>query len=114
MDTTCVKIRLKSGSVDRVREWARTLNETRRDEALATLRDETAVLEAAFFDHTDDGDFLIYVMTVESEERSKEAVMQSTHPIDEYHRQFKRDAWQEIQQLERLVHLERISELLGG
>jgi hypothetical protein len=50
METSCVKIRLKPGSLDRVREWAKTLNETRRDEALATLRDETVVLEAAFLD----------------------------------------------------------------
>lgn len=113
METTCVKIRLKSGSLDRVREWAKTLNETRRDEALATLRDETAVLEAAFLDHTDDGDFLIYVMTVENPQQSKEAVKHSAHPIDEYHRQFKREVWAQIQELEQLVHLERISVLLG-
>jgi Family of unknown function (DUF6176) len=113
METTCVKIRLKSGSLDRVREWAKTLNETRRDEAVATLRDETAVLEAAFLDHTDSGDFLIYVMTVKSPEQSRNAVMRSTHPIDEYHRQFKREVWEQIQELEQLVHLERISELLG-
>jgi Family of unknown function (DUF6176) len=111
METTCVKIRLKAGSRDRVREWAKTLNETRRDEAIATLRDETVILEAAFLDHTDEGDFLIYVMTAESFERSRHAAIQSTHAIDEYHRQFKREVWEEIQELEPLVHLERISEL---
>jgi hypothetical protein len=37
--------------------------------------------------------------------------MHSAHPIDEYHRQFKREVWKEIQELELLVHLERISEL---
>jgi hypothetical protein len=77
------------------------------------LRDETAVLEAAFLDHTDDGDFLIYVMTVENPQQSRNAVMRSTHPIDEYHRQFKREVWAQIQELEQLVHLERISVLLG-
>lgn len=111
METRCVKIRLKSGSVDRVREWARTLNEARRGEALATLRDETVVLEAAFLDHTAEGDFLIYVMTAQSFEQSRQAAMHSTHSIDEYHRQFKREVWQEIQELEPIVHLERISEL---
>jgi Family of unknown function (DUF6176) len=111
METGCVKIRLKPGSLDRVREWAKTLNETRRYEALATLRDETVVLEAAFLDRTAEGDFLVYVMTAESFERSKHAAMHSAHPIDEYHRQFKREVWEKIQELELLVHLERISEL---
>lgn len=110
METSCVKVRLKSGSLDRVREWARTLNETRRGEALATLRDETVVLEAAFLDHTAEGDFLVYVMTAESFEQSKHAAMHSVHSIDEYHRQFKREVWEQIQELESLVHLERISE----
>jgi hypothetical protein len=48
--TQCVKIQLKPNSLRRVREWATTLNESRRAEALATLRDETVVFEAAFLD----------------------------------------------------------------
>ena len=43
----CIKIKLKPGSMTRAREWAKTLNETRRDEALATLRDETVFIETA-------------------------------------------------------------------
>jgi hypothetical protein len=112
--TSCVKVRLKDGSLERVREWAKTLNETRRSEAVATLRDETVVLEAAFLDHTSDGDFLIYVMTAESFERSAEAAKRSTHDIDIYHRQFKREVWERREELECLVDLERISELIGG
>jgi uncharacterized protein DUF6176 len=38
--TQCVKIRFKPDSVERVREWAITLNDSRRAEALATLPDE--------------------------------------------------------------------------
>jgi hypothetical protein len=58
-----------------------------------------------------EGDFLVYVMSAESFEQSKHAAMHSTHAIDGYHRQFKREVWEEIQELEPLVHLERISEL---
>ncbi len=112
--TQCVKIQLKPNSLERVREWATTLNESRRAEALATLRDETVVFEAAFLDRTDEADFLIYVMKAESFEKSKEAVATSTHEIDRYHKAFERDTWTNREQLELLVDLDRISELTGG
>jgi hypothetical protein len=54
--TQCMKIQLKPNSLERVREWAATLNESRRAEALATLRDQTVVFEAAFLDHTVEGE----------------------------------------------------------
>ena len=75
--TRCVKIQLKPNCLERVREWATTLNESRRDEALATLRDEKVVFEAAFLDHTAEGDFLIYVMKAESFERAKDRIDES-------------------------------------
>ena len=76
--TECAKIKLKPDSLERVREWARTLNETRRDEAMATLRDETVVLEAVFLDQTAEGDFLIYIVKAKSFEKSKQAAATSS------------------------------------
>jgi hypothetical protein len=75
------------------------------------LRDETVVFEAAFLDHTAEGDFLIYVMKAESFEKSEQAAARSTHDIDQYHRRFKREAWGDRTQLELLVDLDRIDEL---
>ena len=112
--TQCVKIQLKPNSLARVREWATTLNESRRAEALATLRDETVVFEAVFLDHTAEGDFLIYVMKAESFEKAKEAAVTSTHEIDKYHKEFKRDTWNSRKQLELLLDLDRIGELTPG
>jgi hypothetical protein len=109
--TECTKIRLKPDSLDRVREWARTLNETRRDEALATMRDETIVCELAFLDHTPDGDFLIYIVKAASFEKAAEAAAASSHDIDEYHRDFKRSTWESRQDLDLLVDLDRINEV---
>jgi hypothetical protein len=109
--TQCVKIRLKPNSLDRVREWAATLNESRRTEALATLRDETVVFEAAFLDQTTDGDFLIYVMKAESFDIAAAAVVQPAHKIDAYHKAFKRDTWEARTPLELLVDLDRIDEV---
>ena len=110
-ETRCVKIKIKPNSLERVREWARTVNETRRDEALATLVDETVIIEAFFLDSTPDGDFLIAFQKAESFDRSKRAVEASTHDIDRYHQQFKKDTWESGKQLELLVDLDRISEV---
>jgi hypothetical protein len=109
-ETQCVKVKLKPGSLERVCEWARTLNETRRDEALDTLRDETVIVECAFLDSTPEGDYLIVFMKAESFEKSRRAVQASTHDIDRYHQQFKRDTWASGKQLEMLVDLDRIAQ----
>jgi uncharacterized protein DUF6176 len=109
--TECVKIRLKPNSLSAVREWAQTLNQSRRAEALATLRDETVVFEAAFLDHTSEGDFLIYLTKAQSFDQSGQAAARSQHDIDQYHRMFKSEAWGDRTQLELLVDLDRIDEL---
>ncbi len=54
-ETRCVRLRLKAGSVPRVREWAAELTR-RRDEVMATLRDETVRVESAFLESGPDGD----------------------------------------------------------
>ena len=109
-ETRCVKIRLKPDSIEKVRTWAKTLNE-RKDEALATLRDESVILETVFLDQTAEGDFLIYVMKAESFERAKEAVQRSVHSIDEYHQNFKRECWADGKRLEMLLDLDRTGEI---
>ena len=70
-ETRCVKIKLKPNSLEKVREWAQTINE-RKDEALATLRDEGVILETVFLDQNSEGDFLIYVMKAGNFEQVKE------------------------------------------
>jgi hypothetical protein len=103
----CVKIHLLPNSLDRVREWATTLNTSRRAEALATLADESVVLEAAFLDRTSEGDFLIYIMKAESFDTARQAAETSLHEIDAYHQAFKRDTWGTRTELELLLDLDR-------
>ena len=106
-ETNCVKIKLKSGSIKRVREWAAEINR-RRDEALATLRDEGVLVESVFLDSGEEGDFLIYYMKAESLQKAREAGRNSTHEIDAYHHQFQRDTFESGKKLELLVDLDRI------
>lgn len=109
-ETRCIKIKLKPNSLEKVREWTKTINE-RKDEALATLRDENVILETVFLDQTSEGDFLIYVMKAESFEKVKETFEKSVHPIDEYHRNFMHEIYQSREKLEMLVDLDRIPEI---
>lgn len=103
-EVRCVKIKLKPGSQERVREWATEINR-RKTEALATLSDEGVSIESAFLDVTPDGDFLIYYMRVENSERAQQIVRQSAHAIDTYHKQFQLETWEEGKRLELLIDL---------
>jgi Family of unknown function (DUF6176) len=106
-ETRCVKIRLKADSIERVREWANEIN-CRKDEALATLKDEGVAIESVFLDQNSEGDFLIYYMKAENFAEAKKAVAKSIHKIDEYHRQFKEDCWLDGKKLETLIDLENL------
>ncbi len=107
METGCVKIRLRPGSLERVREWAAEIN-GRPEEVLATLRDEGVVVESVFLDSNEDGDFLIYYMRAESLEGAMETYRKSTHAIDEYHQRFQRDTFGKWETLELLIDFDRL------
>ena len=51
METVCVKVKLKPGSLGQVHEWASELR-SRADEVLATLREEGVAVESVFLDST--------------------------------------------------------------
>ena len=107
MATRCVRIRLKPGTLSRVREWAAELSR-RKAEVLETLREEGVLVESVFLEHAADGDFLIYYMKAPDLERSFRVVRAPTHPIDAYHRTFKEETWASSEQLELLVDLENL------
>jgi hypothetical protein len=109
VETSCAKVHLKPGSLDRVRAWAAELNR-RGDEVLATLRDEQVVVESVFLDQTSDGDFLIYYMKAQDLEDASQTARQSEHDIDAYHGQFKRDTWESQKPLELLIDFENFTE----
>ena len=105
----CAKVKLKSGSIERAREWAGELN-SRKEEVIATLIDEGVYIESAFLDQSEHADFLIYYMRVESMEKAQQVVKQSLHPVDAYHKQFKIDCWESKKQLELLIDFDRTNE----
>lgn len=102
-------MRLKPGSLPRVREWAAELTR-RRDEVMATLRDETARIETVFLESNADGDFLVYYMRVDDADANRRAVERSTHAIDVYHRSMMQEVVESRHLLEPLVDFDRTGE----
>lgn len=92
MDIVAGVIELKPNSLERVEEWAQTINE-RIDEAIATLKDEGVQLESWFHLSLDGKDYLLSYMRTDSLAKAQETVKHSTHAIDDYHQQFKKDTW---------------------
>ncbi len=109
MDLRCRRIRLKPGSLPRVREWAAEVTR-RRDEVMATLRDETVRVETAFLERAPEGDFLIYYLRADDIEQCNEAARTSTHPIDRYHREAMEAVTESSHVLELLVDFDRSRE----
>ncbi len=99
----CVRVRLEPGSLPRVREWATELN-ARRDEVLATLRDEGVRVESVFLD----GETLVYYLKADSVDEAREVYAHSEHAIDAYHQQFKDETFAEQTLLELLIDFENL------
>jgi hypothetical protein len=102
MEVSCNLIKLKPGSLPIVRHWAETLN-SRMKEVLATLHDETVVIESVFLLSRGDGDYLVYYMRAQSMEKARKAVQSSPHEIDAFHQQFKKNAWVSSESTELLL-----------
>ena len=100
----CARVRLKPGVLPRVRAWAAHLA-LHREEALHSLAAEGVSIESVFLDSSSDGDFLVYYMRAASHELAREVAARSMQAIDEYHRAFKREAWDGVSPLELLVDL---------
>ena len=98
-----MRVRLEPGSLPRVREWAAELND-RRDEVMATLRDEGVRVESVFLD----GETLVYYLRADSVAAAREVYADSQHAIDAYHQRFKDETFAERTELELLVDFENL------
>ena len=108
MECLCALVTLKPGPLDRAREWARELT-ARKDEVIITLRDEAVVVESVFLLTQADKNYLVYYMKGHDLTAAAEIARASTHPIDEYHRQFKKETWADVQLLEVLLDADTLA-----
>lgn len=93
----------------RVRAWAAEVTR-RREEVMATLRDETVRIETAFLDSSEAGDFLVYYLRADNLNRCNEAARTSTHAIDAYHQEAMAAVTESGRELELLVDFDRSRE----
>jgi hypothetical protein len=77
--------RVKADYLDELREWFKTVNGPRRDEAIATLADEGCRHEQAYLLSDSESPLLLYVMEVEDVEQSRPTIGTASHPIDADH-----------------------------
>ena len=85
MKSICVRVALKEGSTEAVKEWFHTLM-NRREETLESLRNEGVIVESAFLDRQPNGDFLIYYMRAQDIEKAIAIFQNSSLDIDAYHK----------------------------
>jgi hypothetical protein len=105
-DTVCARVLLKPGSLPKVHEWACEIN-SRRPEALETLAAEGVFIESVFLDSSADGDYLVYYIRAKSINQAKEVASKSVSSIDGFHKEFKRETWVQVRNLELLLDLAR-------
>jgi hypothetical protein len=113
MDVVANIIELRPNSLDLVEEWAKTLRD-RAEEAIATLQNEGVRIESWFHLSLDGKDYLLCYMRAKSMKKAQEVVQSSSHAIDAYHQQFKKDTWVIGKSARLLVDLIDVNEVKEG
>lgn len=102
----CALVTLKPGTVARAREWAAYIA-ANQEQALQSLAAESVTIESVFLHEAKDEAFLIYYMRSPSIARAQQVARESVAAIEQYHREFKRHAWESVSRLELLLDLQQ-------
>lgn len=98
-----IKLKFRQGQKQTWLSWAEELKH-RRNEVIATLKNEGVVSEACFI--SEDGEYVYYFMEAEDFEKANRAVAEHPLPIDSDHRQIRQNSLERIAQLDCLFHFE--------
>ena len=109
METVCIKMKIKQGAMEDVREWFQTLRHS-SEEVLQSLENEDVVVESVFLDKQDNDYYLIYYMKARSLQHARDVAAQSSLAIDKYHKQCLKAFCEDRRHLELLMDFYRISE----
>lgn len=104
MDTVCALIKLKKETKKQVQAWAKYMMEN-KEEALESLKNESVLIESVFYHEIDNTPYLIYYMKADDMQQAKQVAKQSTLAVDAYHKQFKKDCWEQVTETELLLDL---------
>ena len=98
-----VKFRFKPDKKQVWLDWSKEL-ERRKDEVIATLKNEGVVSESCFL--SQDGESVYYFMESEDFEKVKKAVSENPHPIDADHKSARESSLEFAGKLECLFHFD--------
>ncbi len=105
MKAICIKTKLKSGSINQVKEWFGILNK-RIDEVKETLRNENVLIESVFLDKHGEDYFLICYLKAKNISYVYEVFDKSKLPIDKYYKECWKKYCQEREILEELIDVD--------
>ncbi|WP_396610794.1 DUF6176 family protein [Haloferax sp. S1W] len=97
-EVVLTKQKVEDGKTDRLIEWMSEVQE-REDEVVETFQSEGMVTEAAFLEHADDGDYLVYFMEAKDLREVYESFDESAHDIDEEHKEVMDDVLEDSEEL---------------
>ncbi len=103
------KLKLKPGSIPRVREWV-SYFEKNSSEIYSLLRNEGVWIESVFLDTVDGNDYLLYYMKAECVKAAQEIFLKSESPHDQYHLEFLRAVVDSSSKPELLIDMDRIGD----
>lgn len=90
MDVEAHLIKLKIDRMQHVAAWQKELN-SRKDEAIATLKNEGVHIESWFHFQIEGSDYLMIYMRSHDMQQTRQAFKNSTYDIDQYHQAFKQN-----------------------
>lgn len=102
LEVGTAKIRIQAKGDNLVEAWSKELR-GRSQEVLETLQAEGIWIEAYFLERDSEGTSLIAYLKGKDLKRAAAIARRSVAPINQYHREFKESAWQEVRHLQRLV-----------
>jgi len=97
-EVVLTKQKVEDGKTDRLVEWMSEVRE-REAEVVETFQSEGMETEAAFLEHGADGDYLVYFMEAEDLGEVYESFGESSHDIDEEHKEVMDDVLEDSEEL---------------
>ena len=104
MDVKCAMIKLKPNCKEKVKQWAKTMND-RKPEAIETIVNEGITVESVFIKTINNEDYLIYYIRAKDFKKSQEVTAKSLMEIDAIHKQFKQECWESVNEAKLLLDL---------
>ena len=104
MQVKCERLKLKEGSLRKVKEWTDHLEHS-REELQQLFKDRKIKVESFFLSREEKSNYLILYYRADDIDEALNLVEKSSHPLDEYTRKMLLDVAEDRTQLEVLLDI---------